>query len=133
MSVAEDSVLQFLDLSFHVNERNKIYVDVYAKPTYNFTYVLPSTCYPKMNINNIPKSIAVRLARICNSDEKFDTRSDEYKYYLIARDYNISLDKKQFQAVRSMSRSEDRQVKRKVNKEIFNLAYSLILKNLQRL
>ena len=86
-----------------------------------------------MNINNIPKSVAVRLARICDSDKKFDTRSDEYKYCLIARDYNISLDKKQFQAVRSISRSEVRQVKRKVNKEIFNLAYSLILKNLQRL
>ena len=34
MPVAEDSVLQFLDLSFHVNERKKIYVDVYAKPTF---------------------------------------------------------------------------------------------------
>ena len=67
----------FLDLSFHVNEWNKVYVGVYAKPAYNFTYVLPSTCYPKMNINNVPKSVAVRLARICDSDKKFDTRSEE--------------------------------------------------------
>ena len=27
----------------------------------------------------------------CNSDEKFDIRSDEYQNYLIARDYNIFL------------------------------------------
>ena len=40
-----------------------------------------------------------------------DMRSDEYQNYLIARDYNISLVKKQFHSVRSISRSEARQVK----------------------
>ena len=46
MSVAKDSALEFLDLSLHINEHNKICVDVYAKPTNSFTYVLLSTCYP---------------------------------------------------------------------------------------
>ena len=64
MSVADQSTLEFLDLSLHINEKNKICVDVYAKPTNSFTYVLSSTCYPKRNINNIPKSIALRLRRI---------------------------------------------------------------------
>ena len=42
MSIANNnSVLEFLDLSLHINEHNKIYVDVYAKPTNSFTYVLP--------------------------------------------------------------------------------------------
>ena len=61
-------------------------------------------------INNIPKSIALWLRRICNSEEKFDMHSDEYQNYLIARDYNISLVTKQFHSVRSISRSEARQV-----------------------
>ena len=43
MSVANQSILEFLDLSLHINEQNKICVDVYAKPTNSFTYVLPST------------------------------------------------------------------------------------------
>ena len=76
MSVANQSTQEFLDLSLHINEQNKICVDVYAKPTNSFTYVLPSTCYRKRNINNIPRSIALRLRRICDSDEKFDMHSD---------------------------------------------------------
>ena len=70
-SVAIDnSILEFLDLCLHINEDNKICVDVYTKPANNFTYVLPSTCYPKKSINKVPKEIALRLRRIYHSDEK---------------------------------------------------------------
>ena len=86
MSVANESVLEFLDLSLHIDKHKKICVDVFAKPTNSFTYVLPSTCYPKKNINNVPKGIALRLRRICDTDEKFDIRSYKYQNYLIARD-----------------------------------------------
>ena len=34
-----NSVLEFLDLSLRINRHNKICVDVYVKPTNNFTYV----------------------------------------------------------------------------------------------
>ena len=134
MSVANQSTLELLDLRLHINEQNKICVDVYAKATNSFTYVLPSTCYPKRNINNISKSIALRLRRICDSDGKFDMRSDEYQNYLIARDYIISLVKKQLHSVRSISRSDARQVKREVTQESFNLVtvYNPLLNNLQK-
>ena len=108
-----DSILEFLDLTLHMNERNEICVDVYAKPTNSFIYVLPSTCYPKKSINKVPKGIALRLGRICDSDEKFDIRSSKYQNYLIARDYNPSLVKKQFHSVRNISRSDARLVKPK--------------------
>ena len=40
MSIANnDSALEFLDLSLHINKHNNICVDVYAKPTNSFTYV----------------------------------------------------------------------------------------------
>ena len=95
MSIANNnSILEFLDLSLHINEHNKICVDVYAKPTNSFTYVLPSTCYPKKCIKKVPKGIALRLWRICDSDEKFDIRNSENQNYLIARDYNPTLVKK---------------------------------------
>ena len=68
MPVASESVLEILDLGLHINQQNKICVDVYAKLTNSITYVLPSTCYRRRNINNIPKGIARRLRRICNSD-----------------------------------------------------------------
>ena len=71
---------------------------------------------------------------ICDSDEKFDMHRDEYQNYLIARDYNVSLVKKQFHSVRSISSSEERQVKRKVTKESFTLVtvYNPLLNNLQK-
>ena len=92
MSVAnKSSTLEFLDLSLHINEHNKFCFDVYAKPTNSFTYVLSLTCYPKKSINKVPKGTALRLRRICDSDEKFDIQSSEYQSYLIARDYNPTL------------------------------------------
>ena len=80
-----------VDLSLHIDEHKKICVDVFAKPTNRFIYVLPSTCYPKKNIKNVPKGIALRLRRICDTDEKFDIRSYKNQNYLIARDYKPTL------------------------------------------
>ena len=78
MEVAEPgNYLKFLDLKLKW-ENGKITVDVYSKPTNSFTYVLPTTCYPRKSINNIPDGIVLRLRRICDSDEKFKHRSKEY-------------------------------------------------------
>ena len=52
--------LEFLDLQPKW-ENDKIAVDVQSKPTNSFTYVLPTTCYPRKSINNIPHGIALRL------------------------------------------------------------------------
>ena len=65
----------------------KISVDVFSKLTNSFTYVLPCPCYPNRKIKNVPKGIALRLRRICDSDEKYDQRSEEYQMYIKARDY----------------------------------------------
>ena len=129
MSVANESVLEFLDLSLHIDKHKKICVDVFAKPTNSFTYVLPSTCYPKKNINNVPKGIAN-----CDTDEKFDICSYEYQNYLIARDYKLTLVKRQFHAIKNISRREARQVKPKVIKSNFNLitVYNPVMKNLEK-
>ena len=134
MSITNNnSVLEFLDLRLHINEDNKICVDVYAKPTNSFTYVLPSTCYSKKTINKVSKGITLRLRRICDSYEKFDIRSSEYRNYLIARVYNPTLVKKQFHSVRNISRSDARQVKPKSHRLNVNLVtvYNPIIKNLQ--
>ena len=134
MSLANELVLEFLDLSLHIDEHNKICVDVFAKPTNSFRYVLSSTCYPKKNINNVPKGIALRLRRICDTDEKFDICSYKYQNYLIARDYKPSLVKRQFHAIKNISRREARQVKPKVIKSNFNLitVNNPVMKNLEK-
>ena len=55
--------------------------------------------------------MSLRLRTICDTDEKFDIRSSEYQNHLIARDYKPSLVKRQFHAIKSISRREARQVK----------------------
>ena len=94
----------------------RIRVDVYAKSTNSFSYTTPNTCYPKNNICNIPRGIALRLRRICDDDETFEKRSSEYQNYLIARDHKPSIVKKQFSEVKKKTRSETRQKQTKQDK-----------------
>ena len=61
MELAED-VLQFLDLRL-------------AKATHSFTYVLPSTCFAKNSIENLPQGVALPLRKISDSDDKFEEHS----------------------------------------------------------
>ena len=83
-------------------------MDVHSKPTNSFTYALPTTCYPRKTINNIPHGIALPIRWICDSDEKFKHRSGECKNYLIGRDYHPGLVDKQSQNVERVSRHNTR-------------------------
>ena len=115
MEVAKD-VLELLDLKLKFDKEHKrISADIFAKATNSFTYVLPSTCFPKNNIENVPKGVALRLTRICDSDDKFEERSVQYQKYLVARDYKPSKVKKQFSNVRNISREEARRPKNNNN------------------
>ena len=113
MQIADENGLEFLDLKLKMNEKNKIIIDVFSKPTNSFTYVMPSTCCPSNNINNVTRGIALRLKRICDSDEKFIVRSNEYKNYLIARDYKPKVVEKYFSEISKLTRAEARQIKPK--------------------
>ena len=59
MEIADqEKSLEFLDLRIKwVNV--KLSVDVFAKPINNFTYVKPSTCYTRKNINDVPRGIVL--------------------------------------------------------------------------
>ena len=75
---------------------------MFAKHTDSFIYVLPRTCFPENNIENIPKGVALRPRRICDSDEKFEKDSAEYQNYLIAKDYKPGKVKKLFQTLKKL-------------------------------
>ena len=50
MQVAKD-FLEFLDLKLQFDkEYKRISVDIFSKANNGFTYVLPSTCFPKNSI-----------------------------------------------------------------------------------
>ena len=78
MEVAKD-VLEFLDLKLKFDkEYKRISVDILSKATNGFRYVLASTCFPKNSIENVPKGVALRLRRICDSENKFGEHSVQY-------------------------------------------------------
>ena len=72
-------------------------------------------CYPMKNINKVPQGIALRLQRICDTTEKYESRADEYKNYLLARDYKPSLVDKQFKKISKTSREDASKNKPKTN------------------
>ena len=74
---------------------------------------MPSMCYPMKNINQVPQGIALRLRRICDTTEKYESRVDEYKNSLFARDYKPSLVDKQFEKIGQISREDARKSKPK--------------------
>ena len=88
--IAGDTGLELLDLKLKITE-GKIRVYVYARSSNSFSCTTRNTCYPKSNISNIPRSIALRLRRISDDDETFEKRSSEYQNYLIARDHKPSI------------------------------------------
>ena len=51
----------------------------------------------------------MRLRRICHTDEKFNSKSIEYKNYLIAKGYKPSIVNKHFAHVSNLSRQQSRQ------------------------
>ena len=115
MEVAKD-ILQCLDLQLKFDKVSKlIFVDIFCKATNSFTYVLPSTCFSKTNIEKIPKDLALGSRRICDSGSKFEKRHAEYQKHLIARNYKPSKVKKQLSDVRNVSSEEARRPKIKSN------------------
>ena len=62
ISCPTDNVLEFLDLILLFDVTFKqILVDVFSKPTNSFTYLMPSTYFPKRNIKKVSEGVAVRL------------------------------------------------------------------------
>ena len=50
---------EFLDLKLRFDKEHKhISADIFAKATSSFEYILPSTCFPKSRIRNVPKGVA---------------------------------------------------------------------------
>lgn len=84
---------------------DKTSVGVFSEPTSSLTHVLLVTGYPKRKIEIVPKGVALRLCRVCNTDEEYK-RLGGYQKYLMARDYQPVFVKKQFDDVRNLSRLE---------------------------
>ena len=81
----QDSI-QFLDTSCTISA-GKIILDLYKKPTDRNMYLLPSSCHPPHQHENVPISLAMRINRICTFSETREKRFQELAGMLKDRGY----------------------------------------------
>ena len=97
--------IPFLDVNVSLKDGN-IKTDLYTKPTDKHQYLLHSSCHPLHIKRAIPFSLALRLRRICSSDETFTVRTNELIQYLNNRGYNLSFLKHEVQRVHTITRTD---------------------------
>ena len=65
--------LCFLDLKMSMLG-NKVMTAVYSKPTNNHLYLHSTSCHKSFSINDIQKGVALRLRRICSTEEEYQNK-----------------------------------------------------------
>ena len=78
--------IPFLDTMCKITD-GKIILDLHKKDTDRNMYLLPSSCHPPHQHENIPFSLAMRIVRICSLPESRDLRLTELKQMFLERNY----------------------------------------------
>ena len=128
--------LCILDLKLTLKD-NKIHTTVYSKPTDSHLYLQADSCHHLPSILGIQKGVALRLRRICSTDEKFNNKSKEYNAYLIGRGHKLKNVEKSFNDALNMSRQQSRIEKTKStnskNKIVFCSKYNPLGPSIKRI
>ena len=98
------SLLCFLDLQISL-KNNHLSTTVYSKPTDSHLYLHANSCHNLSSINGIPKGVALRLRRICSTDDDYQQKSGEYTSYLVNRGYDQKSVKQSFDKVNQKTRT----------------------------
>ena len=104
MESSQDSVV-FLDLKVSVVNR-KISTSMYSKSSDTHAYLLPSSRHPTHICKNIPKGVMKRVRRNCSDDIIRTETYQEYKQYLLEREYNVDLIEEAIAEAEQVSRLE---------------------------
>ena len=123
--------LEFLDVLVY-KDKGTLHTTVFSKETNGHMYLPPSLAHFHSISRNIPYNVALRLRRICSTQEQFDNKCEEHKAYLSVGSYNRAHLCKQFSRAKQVPR-EFTLIKKTINssdnKFIFNLDYNPALRN----
>ena len=81
-----------------------IETDLFSKPTDKHQHLLYSSCHPYHTKKAIPYSLALRLRRICSTDEAFNNRCNELTEYLVKRGYKHDFIRRQIKRATDIPR-----------------------------
>ena len=78
------SKINFFDVTV-LRHNNSIATDLHVKSTDTHQYLLSSSCHPNHIKKSIPYSLALRIRRICSTDDNFKQRTNELLEFLCQR------------------------------------------------
>ena len=89
-------------------ESGKQETTVYSKPTDGHLYLHNDSCHPRSTKLGVEKGVALRLRRICSTEEKFEKQSKNYMAFLANREHPPKEIIKNFEQTKQLSRREAR-------------------------
>ena len=109
--------VHFLDLEISVDViTNKLRFRLYSKPTNTYSYLLQTSNHPTHIFKNVPKSLLIRIRRICTYYHDYLHFSQKLLFQLICRGYDYKNIKKLQIAIGRSNREEFINYKRKQDK-----------------
>ena len=97
--------ISFLDTRVSL-KNGSLTTALYVKPTDTHQYLAANSCHPRHCKTAIPFSQALRMRRICSSDEDFLKRTSELKTHLAHRGYVPSFVQEQINRALYIRRSD---------------------------
>ena len=125
--------MQVIDVQVIVRE-GKLITDLYVEQTNSDQYLDPSSCHPYHCIKSVPYSQALGINRIYSENVSYDLRCNELEEWLIKRNYNPTVVRKQILKARAFSRDtllDKVKEMRNNNILVLTLTYHPSIKNFQ--
>ena len=105
LNVVSNNTVNFLDLNITLDQTtNFLSFSLYTKPTNTFSYLLNTSNHPNFIFRNIPKSIFIRVRRICSNFTDYLYSSSIISDQLIDRGFEKNKIDNIFRSVAKMDR-----------------------------
>ena len=98
--------VNFLDVVISIDEQGFLRTDLYTKPNTLNQLLLPTSAHPPSVTKGSVYSLAIRLRRICCTEELFELRAGQLKERLLERGYATEVIEAGIRKAREVPRSE---------------------------
>ena len=99
--------LRFMDLLITIRN-GFLHTTVYSKPTNGHLYLHYDSCHPKSTKSAVQTGVALRLRRICSTEEERKTSFKNYKAFLVSRNHSPKDVVDNFRKIQDISRRDAR-------------------------
>ena len=106
MSTPSTHGTQYLETFVYTDEDGLIQTKSYSKPCDTHAFLVPISCHPTHQLENIPYSTAHRIYRISSTPTDYETAKAQFTEHLLNRGYHSDLISNAFTKVEGKPRAE---------------------------